>query len=79
MRQLMAIPEKDFSDCFEKWKERWDKCVRSQGEYFEGDWGSIVLDVTFFLILIGLILSRQNTYSCVIEMKYIILHEEVYT
>jgi len=36
-RQLMAIPKKDFSDYFEKWKERWDKCVRSQGEYFEGD------------------------------------------
>jgi len=36
-RQLMAIPKKDFSDCFEKWKERWDKCVRSQREYFEGD------------------------------------------
>jgi len=28
-RQLMTIPKKDFSDCFEKWKERWDKCVRS--------------------------------------------------
>ena len=36
-RQLMAIPKKDFANCFEKWKERWDKCVRSQGEYFEGD------------------------------------------
>jgi len=33
----MAIPKKDFSDCLEKWKERWDKCVKSQGEYFEGD------------------------------------------
>jgi hypothetical protein len=34
----MAIPKKEFSDCFEKWRERWDKCVRSQGEeYFEGD------------------------------------------
>jgi hypothetical protein len=21
-RQLMAIPKKDFSDCFEKWKDR---------------------------------------------------------
>jgi hypothetical protein len=27
-RQLMAIPKKKFSDCFEKWKERWDKCMR---------------------------------------------------
>jgi hypothetical protein len=36
-RQLIAIPKKEFSDGFEKRKERWDKCVRSQGEYFEGD------------------------------------------
>jgi len=36
-RQLMAIPKKHFSDCFEKWKECWDKCVRSKGDYFEGD------------------------------------------
>jgi len=36
-RQLMAILTKDFADCFEKWKEHWDMCVRSQEEYFEGD------------------------------------------
>jgi hypothetical protein len=36
-RDEAAIPKKELSDCFEKWKERWDKCVRSQGEYFEGD------------------------------------------
>jgi hypothetical protein len=36
-RQPMAIPKKELSECFEKWKECWDKCVRSQGEYFEGD------------------------------------------
>jgi hypothetical protein len=36
-RQLMAIPKNEFSDYFEKWKERCDKCVRFQGEYFEGD------------------------------------------
>ena len=36
-RQLIEIMKKDFSDCFEKWKECWDKCVWSQGECFEGD------------------------------------------
>ena len=56
----MAIPKKDFSDCFEKWKECWDKCVRSQGEYFEGDQGTIVLGQLLYLILIGWILSRQT-------------------
>jgi hypothetical protein len=31
----MAI--KDFQDAFQKWQKRWDRCVRSQGDYFEGD------------------------------------------
>ncbi|KZC08510.1 hypothetical protein WN55_10828 [Dufourea novaeangliae] len=34
---LKAIPEKDYSDCFEDWKKRWEKCVLSDGDYFEGD------------------------------------------
>jgi hypothetical protein len=36
-RQLMVIFKEDFADCFEKWKRRRNKCVLSQGEYFEGD------------------------------------------
>ncbi|EFN84732.1 hypothetical protein EAI_10534, partial [Harpegnathos saltator] len=32
---LKAIPEKDFSDCFEDWKKRWHKCIVSDREYFE--------------------------------------------
>jgi len=36
-KQLMDIPKDAFAECFEKWKERWEKCVRSQEEYFEGD------------------------------------------
>jgi len=32
MRQLMAILKKVFADCFEKWKEHWDKFVRSKRE-----------------------------------------------
>jgi hypothetical protein len=26
-----------FQKCFQQWKERWAKCVESQGAYFEGD------------------------------------------
>lgn len=34
---LKAIPEKDYSDCFEEWKKRWHKCILSAGDYFEED------------------------------------------
>ena len=54
----------------------WENSVRSQGVYFEGDWGIVVLCTMFlvsyiffnkclslFFILHGWILSRQNLYN----------------
>jgi hypothetical protein len=35
--QVKTITKEDFQKCFRKWQERWVKCVRSEGEYFEGD------------------------------------------
>ena len=37
MGQLIAIPTKDFAECFEQWEKHWENCVRSQGAYSEGD------------------------------------------
>jgi hypothetical protein len=34
---LNSIKENDFHSAFEVRKKRWDRCIRSQGEYFEGD------------------------------------------
>jgi len=34
--QLKTLTKEDFQNCFRKWQERWDKCVRCEGEYFEG-------------------------------------------
>jgi hypothetical protein len=34
---LDSIKENDFHSAFEAWKKQWDSCVRSQGDYFEGD------------------------------------------
>jgi hypothetical protein len=36
-KALKAIALQEFQNCFEQWKKRWDKCIASQGEYFEGD------------------------------------------
>jgi hypothetical protein len=27
----------DFHGAFEAWKKLWDHCIRSKGDYFEGD------------------------------------------
>jgi hypothetical protein len=35
--QLHTIPKRAFQKCFQRWKDRWAKCVESQGVYFEGD------------------------------------------
>ncbi|PNF28249.1 hypothetical protein B7P43_G06650 [Cryptotermes secundus] len=34
---LNTLTKKDFQDAFEKWQKRWDRCMCSQGDYFEGD------------------------------------------
>ena len=47
--QLMLIPTKDSTKCCEQWKRCWENCVRSQGAYFEGEWGIIAL-CTMFLV-----------------------------
>ena len=57
--QLMAIPTKDFAECFEQWKRHWESCVRSQGAYFEGDWGVIFLGTMF---LVSCIFFNKRLY-----------------
>ena len=39
MAKLYSIRKEAFQKCFEKWQNRWEKRVQSQGDYFEGDWG----------------------------------------
>jgi len=34
---LKGLREEEFQECFPQWKRRWDKCIVSNGEYFEGD------------------------------------------
>ncbi|PNF27477.1 hypothetical protein B7P43_G08983 [Cryptotermes secundus] len=34
---LNALTKKDFQDAFQMWQKRWDRCMRFQGDYFEGD------------------------------------------
>ena len=36
-KALKAIPEIEFNKCFDDWKKRWNKCIISGGDYFEGD------------------------------------------
>ena len=37
IRDLRAVPQNTFQDAFQKWKKRWEWCIKSGGEYFEGD------------------------------------------
>jgi hypothetical protein len=34
---LNSIKENNFHNAFEVWKKLWDRCICSQGDYFEGD------------------------------------------
>ncbi|GFW35362.1 hypothetical protein TNCV_2611611 [Trichonephila clavipes] len=35
--QLKAIPISEFHQCYDEWKKRLQRCVASEGSYFEGD------------------------------------------
>jgi len=37
LQDLRAIPQNTFQDGFQNWKKRWERCMSSRGEYFEGD------------------------------------------
>jgi hypothetical protein len=37
VRQLRAIRESAFQEAFKQWKKRWEWCIASRGDYFEGD------------------------------------------
>jgi hypothetical protein len=34
---LKDLREEEFQGCFQQCKRRWDKCILSNGDYFEGD------------------------------------------
>jgi len=34
---LKGLREAELQGCFQQWKQRWDKCIVSNGEYFEGN------------------------------------------
>ena len=36
-RELRAIAKESFQECVEAWQRRLEKCIRAQGDYFEGD------------------------------------------
>jgi hypothetical protein len=35
--RLRALMKKDFQSCFRSWQDRWNKCIDSKGDNFEGD------------------------------------------
>jgi transposase len=37
IRELYAIIESAFQEAFQQWKKRWERCIASRWDYFEGD------------------------------------------
>jgi hypothetical protein len=38
---LKAIPQNQSKNSFDGWSKSWNRCMASQGEYFEGDHSDI--------------------------------------
>jgi len=37
---LNTLTPEDFNECFQKWQNRWDRCIQAQGDYLKGDGGN---------------------------------------
>jgi len=37
LAHLRSIPKTAFQECFRTLTKRWQRCIQSRGEYFEGD------------------------------------------
>jgi hypothetical protein len=37
IRELRAIKESVFQEAFQQWNKRWERCIASRGDYFEGN------------------------------------------
>jgi hypothetical protein len=37
IRELRAITESAFQEAFQQWKQRWERCITSTGDDFEGN------------------------------------------
>jgi len=48
--QLKTLMKEDFQNCFRKWQERWDKCVRSEGGVLRGINGNVSFTVIYFFL-----------------------------
>jgi hypothetical protein len=35
--ELNTLTDHDFLDAFKKWQKSWERCIRAEGDYFEGD------------------------------------------
>ncbi|GFV53818.1 protein GVQW3 [Trichonephila clavipes] len=54
--QLKAIPISEFHQCYEEWKKRLQRCVASEGSYFEGDNVELFSDTS----LLWTVLQKRN-------------------
>ena len=75
--ELNSIPKEAFSACFQQWRHRWEKCVESQGNYFEGDYVSNALSkpVSFSRPKVGYFSNRPRMYMCMYACVYVCMYQ----
>jgi hypothetical protein len=58
---LNTLTPADFSECFQKRQNRWDRCIQAQGDYIEGDDGNIHVVTSKFSEILGNTSYISNT------------------
>jgi hypothetical protein len=55
---LHAIPQNAIEDMFQNWNKRWEQCINSGGEYFEGDKSYYVVSLAINVLKNSFFLGR---------------------
>ena len=65
--KLNTILKEAFSECFQQWQHHWEKCVETQGDYFEGNQVSSApgMPVLFFRPKVEYFSNRPRMYKTI--------------
>jgi hypothetical protein len=79
---LLSVPKYAFQECLQNWKKRWERCIKSGGEYFEG-YKVQQLQSTWkndLFILFGIFADRpRKPAACRIPLQFVSSPQSPYT
>jgi hypothetical protein len=69
---LRAVPKENLQRCFKQWQDLWSKCVRAEGQYFEGEWVR-----SLYVLLTWIPRTYWSSYVCYGDFNWIEVVQDI--